>query len=226
MTKQPGSPGTPGPVMRYRLLIADDHSLMVEGLCRLLAEEFEVVGTATNGRELVEQAQLLRPHVVVLDVGMPEMNGIEAARQLAALLPRIKLVFVSQQLDVEYLRAAFQAGASAYVSKHSASTELQTAIRLALRGSYYVTPLLAAYDVEGLRDPRKNPSELFGKQLTPRQRQVLQLIAEGRAMKEISAALRISVKTVEFHKNSLMAELGLRTTADLVRYAVAQRIVS
>jgi len=174
----------------------------------------------------VSEARRLNPHVIVLDVGMPEMNGIEAARHIMTFLPETKLVFLTQQLGIDFVRAAFQVGASAYVSKHSASAELLTAIRSALRGDFYVTPLLAAFDIESLRDPRKNPAELFGKQLTPRQREVLQLIAEGHPMKKISASLHISVKTVEFHKSALMSGLGLRTTAELVRYALEQGIVS
>ncbi len=214
--------------MKRRLLIADDHALMLEGLSRLLANEFEVVGAVMNGRDLVTEAQRLLPDVIVLDIAMPEMNGIEAARQITRLVPAAKLVFVTQQLDVDYLRAAFQAGARGYVAKQSASTELLIAIKLALRGRYYVTPLISAADSRGLLylDPRKNPADLFGKELTQRQREVLQLIAEGRSMKDISSSLKISIKTVEFHKNSLMNELGMRTTADLIRYALTKGIVS
>jgi DNA-binding NarL/FixJ family response regulator len=212
--------------MRKTLLLADDHSLMLEGLTRLLAEEYEIAGTATNGRELLNQAQRLRPNVIVLDVGMPEMNGIEAARQILSVLPQTKLVFVTQQLDQNYLHAAFQAGANGYVAKQSASSELLAAIRMALQGRFYVTPLIPITDQGLLRDPRKNPAGLFGGQLTQRQREVLQLVAEGKAMKEISTALNISVKTVEFHKNGLMNELGLRTTAELVRYAIDQGMVT
>jgi DNA-binding NarL/FixJ family response regulator len=212
--------------MRKTLLLADDHSLMLEGLTRLLAGEYEIVGTAMNGRELLNQAQRLRPDVIVLDVGMPEMNGIEAARQILRVLPQTRLVFVTQQLDQNYLHAAFQAGATGYVAKQSASSELLAAIRMALQGQFYVTPLIPTTDRGLLRDPRTNPSDLFGGELTQRQREVLQLVAEGKAMKEISAALNISVKTVAFHKNGLMNELGLRTTAELVRYAIDQGIVT
>ena len=211
--------------MLKRLLIADDHSLILEGLSRLLELEYQIVGSASDGRELVRQARLLRPHIIVLDIGMPELNGIEAARQILTVLPETKLVFVTQQMEMSYLRAAFAAGASGYVSKHSASTELLPAIQTALRGGFYVTPLIPVSDLESLRDPRTNPEGLFARELTARQREVLQLIAEGRVMKEISSTLNISVKTVEFHKSNLMASLGLHTTAELVRYAVAQGIV-
>jgi DNA-binding NarL/FixJ family response regulator len=213
--------------MLKRILLADDHALMLEGLTRLLAGEFEVVGTATDGRTLLTEAERLRPDVIVLDVGMPEMNGIEAARRLAKLLPSAKIVFITQQLDPAYLHAAFSAGAKGYVAKQSAANELVRAIRLALRDRDYVTPLAVKGNVEvsGI-DSRTNPSEMFGAELTPRQREVLQLVAEGKSTKEISAALNISPKTVEFHRNSLMDELGVRTTAELTRYALARGIIN
>ncbi len=213
--------------MRKRVLLADDHSLMLEGLARLLADEFEVVGTATNGHKLLERAEDLRPDIVVLDVGMPELNGIETARRLNHSMPWVKIVFVTQQLDPAYLRAAFNAGAAAYVAKQSASTELIYAIHMALSSRYYVTPHAGTEAADFSRfNPSMNPSELFGGSLTPRQREVLQMVAEGKTTKEISAALGISPKTVEYHRNCLMNQLGVRTTAELTRYAVARGIVS
>jgi DNA-binding NarL/FixJ family response regulator len=214
-------------IMPRRILIADDHTLVLEGLKRLLADEFEVVGTASNGRELIEEAERLNPDVIGIDVAMPEMNGIEAARRLRAIVPRAKIVFITQQLDPAYLRAAFAAGASAYVAKQSAWTELVTAIHRAIEGGYYVTPL-AAVEVAHVVDSnqRQLPSEMFGGRLTPRQREVLQLIAEGKTSKEISISLNISVKTVEFHRNALMDELGIRTIAELTRFAVSRGIVT
>ena len=213
--------------MRKRLLLADDHGLMLEGLTRLLAGEFEIVGTVVDGRSLVAEAERLRPDVVVLDIGMPELNGIEAARRLNKSLPACKIVFVTQQLDPAYVHAAFTAGAKAYVAKQSASTELVEAIHRALRNLYYVTPLVGEKAAElAALDPSRNPSEFFGSSLTPRQREVLQLVAEGKTTREISLALHISPKTVEFHRNSLMDELGVRTTAELTRYAVSRGIVS
>ncbi|KAA6458291.1 response regulator transcription factor [Acidobacteria bacterium AB60] len=208
--------------MAKRLLLADDHAMILEGLARLLANEFEIVGTAPDGRKLLAEAERLQPDVIVLDVGMPELNGIEAARRLSKMLPSAKLVFISQQLDPAYLHAAFSAGAKAYVAKQSAANELVQAIRSALKDRYYVTPLVA-------QDPRlgssTNPAEMFGAELTPRQREVLQLVAEGKSTKEISVALNISPKTVEFHRNSLMDELGVRTTAELTRYALSRGII-
>jgi DNA-binding NarL/FixJ family response regulator len=213
--------------MLKRILIADDHALMLEGLTRLLAGEFEIVGTALNGRALLSEAERLKPDVILLDVGMPEMNGIEAARRLAKILPSAKIVFITQQLDPAYLHAAFSAGAKGYVAKQSAANELVRAIRLALRDRYYVTPLAAKDSAPfSQSEPRTNPAEMFGAELTPRQREVLQLVAEGKSTKEISAALNISPKTVEFHRNSLMDELGVRTTAELTRYALSRGIIN
>jgi DNA-binding NarL/FixJ family response regulator len=213
--------------MRKSILIADDHILMLEGLTRLLASEFDVIGTTPNGRALLDEAERLKPDVIVLDVGMPELNGIEAARKLAKIAPSTKLVFVTQQLSREYLHAAFAAGAKGYVAKQSAASELIAAIRLAIADRYYVTPLASA---EAGRitseNPSQNPAELFGSRLTPRQREVLQLVAEGKSTKEISSVLGISTKTVEFHRNSLMDELGIRSIAELTRYAIAQGIIS
>jgi DNA-binding NarL/FixJ family response regulator len=213
--------------MKKTILIADDHTLMLEGLTRLLATDFEVVGTAPNGRVLLEEAQRLKPDVVVLDVGMPELNGIETANRLAKTLPSAKIVFVTQQLAPAYLHAAFAAGAKAYVSKQSASYELVAAIRLALEDRYYVSPHAGAEAAQLANlNPKQNPAETFGTKLTPRQREVLQLVAEGKSTKQISASLGISPKTVEFHRNSLMDELGLRSIAELTRFAVSQGIVN
>jgi len=213
--------------MPKRLLIADDHGLMLEGLSRLLSGEFEIVGTATDGRKLVAEAERLRPDVVVLDIGMPELNGIEAARQVSKSLPECRIVFVTQQLDPAYVHAAFTSGARAYVAKQSASSELVEAIRRVLNDHYYVTPLVGSKAAELMAlHPNRNPSEFFASALTPRQREVLQLVAEGKTTKEISSALHISPKTVEFHRNSLMDELGVRTTAELTRYAIARGIVN
>jgi len=210
--------------MAKRLLLADDHELMLEGLLRLLSGEFEVVGTVMDGRAAVEEAKRLNPDVVVLDVSMPELNGIEAARQLNAILPSAKIVFVTQQMDPAYVHAAFAAGALGYVAKQSAARELVEAIRMALNGRYYVTPLVSHGEAE-VNSANLNPAKLFGAELTPRQREVLQLVAEGKSTKEISAALKRSIKTVEFHRNNLMDELGVRSIAELTRYAVSRGII-
>lgn len=210
---------------KSRILIADDHALVAEGLKGLLAENYEIIGISPNGRALLADAATLKPDVIVLDVGMPELNGIDAAVQLSKILPSAKIVFVTQQIDVQYLRAAFRAGASGYVAKQSATRELLSAIQKALSGEIYITPLLKdAFPDLSLKELRQS-SDVFAKDLTPRQREVLQLVAEGRTIKEISATLQISPKTVEFHKNALMNEIGLRTTAELTRYAISRGLI-
>jgi DNA-binding NarL/FixJ family response regulator len=213
---------------KKRVLLADDHQLMLAGLTAVLSSDFDVVGAVTSGREVVLAAQSLRPDFIVMDIGMPGLNGIEAARQLQHLAPQIPIIFVTQQLDGQYIRAAFEAGARAYVTKHSAATELLDAVDAITAGSYYVTPLapVSEPDLYALRDRTLNPASFFAGQLTARQREVLQLVAEGKSAKEISAALNISLKTVEFHKKSLMDQLGLRTTAELTRYALTHGIVA
>jgi DNA-binding NarL/FixJ family response regulator len=210
-----------------RILIADDHVLMLEGLSRLLAGEFEIAGVARDGRRLLAAAERFRPDVIVLDIAMPELNGIEAARRLNKILPSAKLVFVTQYIDPAFMHAAFAAGAMGYVAKQSASTELLRAIHEALCDRYYVTPLAGSEATEfTVLHPKANPMRMFGAALTPRQREVLQLVAEGKSSKEIACALNISVKTVEFHRNSLMDELGVHSIAELTRYAIASGIVT
>jgi DNA-binding NarL/FixJ family response regulator len=211
-----------------RILLADDHVMVSEAICSILAKNYEVVGTANNGRELVEKSFQLRPDVIVLDISMPELNGIEACRQLQASGCTARIVFITQQLGAEYVRAAFDAGAMAYVAKQSASSELLQAVRLALLGRYYITPLVAKgpENEPVAKVQRSNPAEMFGARLTSRQREVLQLVAEGKTTKEIASALNISAKTVEFHRSSVMDQLGLRTTAELTRYALIHGIIA
>ena len=193
----------------------------------MLAGEFEIVGTVANGREALAEAERLKPDAILLDVGMPEMNGIETARRLTKNMPSVKIVIITQQLDPAYLHAAFSAGAKAYVAKQSAAKELVHAIHLALRDHYYVTPLANRETAElAALDPTRNPAGMFGSQLTPRQREVLQLVAEGKSTKQIASALNISPKTVEFHRTNLMDELGVRTTAELTRYALSRGIIN
>jgi DNA-binding NarL/FixJ family response regulator len=211
---------------RSRLLIADDHAILVEGVRKLLQSEYDIIGSATDGRELVSFASRLQPDIVLLDIGMPLLNGIEAARQIRQECPVAKIVVLTQLSDKDYVRESFRAGVHGYVLKQSASSELATALSEVLKGRYYVTPAIAAQMIQGPLDPEVNPANLFGTGLTPRQREVLQLVAEGKGAKEIAAIIGISVKTVEFHKSSIMDELGLRTTAELTRYAIQQGIVS
>lgn len=211
---------------RIRILIGDDHPLVAEGLRGLLSAEYDVVGISPNGRAVLSDAIQHQPDIILLDIAMPELNGIETARQLRKLVPSAKIVFVTQQIDVAYLRAAFRAGGIGYCAKQAASTEILAAVRRAAIGKPYVTPLLKASLPSLSLQELRQTSDVFTDVLTPRQREVLQLVAEGRSVKEISASLNISSKTVEFHKNALMNELGIRTTAELTRYAILRGIVT
>lgn len=214
---------------RARILIADDHTLVVEGFRRLLEPHFDVVGAVEDGRALLTAAQELHPDVVVLDISMPLLNGIDAARQLRTRVPRAKLVFLSMHTEPVYVREAFKAGACGYLVKRSAASELVFALHQVLDGRTYVTPLVTRDVVSGMLDAeeaRPARPDQVPRELTPRQREVLQLVAEGKAIKEIAAILKISPKTAEFHKMRIMQELGLHTTAELTHYAIAQGLVA
>ena len=206
--------------------MADDHAILLEGVRRLLEPEFEIVGTASDGRQLVASTLELHPEVALLDIGMPLLNGIEAARQIRASAPNVKVVFLTQKSHRTYVQEAVRAGASGYILKQSAASELVSALHEVLSGRYYVTPVIAGAEIASQLNGKANPADLFGSGLTPRQREVLQLVAEGKAAKEIAGIVGISVKTVEFHKAAIMEELGLRTTAELTRYAIEHGIVS
>jgi len=190
----------------------------------MLEPSYEVVGTADNGRALVQAARRLQPQVILLDISMPELNGIEAARQLRELVPHAKLIFVTMHTDATFVREALRAGGSGYVAKRSAPKELVTAIEEVLHGHTYLTPLVTKEFVEGALTSQASAAP-FGR-LTTRQREVLQLVAEGRSNKEIAATLDVSPKTVEFHKSNIVRALGLSTTADLIKYAIRHGLVS
>jgi DNA-binding NarL/FixJ family response regulator len=204
-----------------RVLVADDHRILAEGLRGLLEPEFELVGVVTDGRELVAAGKKLRPDAVVADVAMPSLNGIEAALQLREAGVRAKVIFLTMHRDVAYARRALEAGASGFVLKHSAPSELLTALREALRGQTYVTPMIAG---ELLRSYQAGDSR--PQRLTPRQREVLQLFAEGRSAKEVAAVLKISPRTAEFHKARILEALGIETTSELIQYAIRNGILS
>jgi DNA-binding NarL/FixJ family response regulator len=210
---------------RPRVLLADDHKIVVEGLRTLLESEFELVGAVEDGRALVAAAKKHRPDVIVADISMPLLNGIEAAEQLRKADPRVKIVFLTMHADVMYASRAFEAGASGYVVKHSAPSELVTAIREVLKGRTYVTPMIAGQLMASLKDRSRGLRDTVGK-LTPRQREVLQLVAEGRSAKEIASILDISPRTVEFHKYRMMEDLGLQSTAELIQFAIKHGIAS
>jgi len=207
-----------------RILLADDHRMVAEGLRGLLEPDYQLVGIVEDGRALLEAADTLMPDVVVADISMPLLNGIEAVRQLKKKNPEIVVVFLTMHLDVAYAASAFEAGASGYVLKHSAPSELLTAIGSALKGRTYITPLLAGELLHYQRNRPKGEQEDSLSRLTSRQREVLQLIAEGLSVKEIAAVLDISTRTVEFHKYSMMEVLGLKSSAELMRFAVEHGI--
>jgi DNA-binding NarL/FixJ family response regulator len=206
--------------VKARILLADDHGLMLEGLQRILEPEYEIVGAVTDGRALLEAAPRVKADIILIDISMPFMNGIEAAARLAAEPHHAKIIFVSMHSDPDYVRAALDSGAAGYVLKRSAGEELKVAISAVLSGETYVSPSITAVNGGASLNLTAVRTEL-----TPRQREVLQLIAEGRIAKEIATLLKISVKTVEFHKTSISQALGLRTTAELTRYALERGIV-
>jgi RNA polymerase sigma factor (sigma-70 family) len=208
-----------------RILLADDHQIVLDGLVRLLETDFVVAGTARDGLQLIEQARLLRPDVIVADISMPLLNGIDAVRQLRQEGSTAKVVFLTMHPDMVYATRAIEAGGSAYVLKHSASDELATAIRTALSGGTFVSPALEAPSLqEHLDETRRHLRDTI--ELTQRQRQVLQLLAEGKSAKEIGALLGISARTVETHKYKMMDDLGVKTSAQLVQHAIRHGLVS
>jgi len=210
---------------RPRVLLADDHILVLEGLRKIIEEDYEIAGMVEDGRALIEAAQRLDPDVIVLDISMPLLNGLEAARQIKNMMPHSKLIFLTMHADPSYATEAFQAGASGFLLKRSAVTELGEAIRAVLNNHFYVTQLIAKDLLSPLAQiSSRNPPK--GVQLTTRQREVLQLVAEGMAIKKIATVLNISVKTVEFHKTHIMEKLDLHTTAELTRYAISHKLVS
>jgi DNA-binding NarL/FixJ family response regulator len=205
-----------------RILLADDHRIVLEGLRGLLADEFELLGSAADGRELIDLCIRLKPDLVVADISMPLLNGIDAVQQLRSQGVTAKFVFLTMHRDQTYATRALEAGASGYVLKHAASDELVTAIHAALRGETYLS--------EALRNPAREESLLMGGKaladITNRQREVLQLFAEGKSAKEVAALLGISPRTAETHKYKLMDGLGVKTSAELVQYAIRHGLVA
>jgi DNA-binding NarL/FixJ family response regulator len=197
---------------------------VAEALKSLLAPEFELVGVVEDGRELIGAAAKLRPDVIVADVTMPQLNGIDALVQLRQGGDGTPVVFLTMHQDVTFARRALEAGASWFVLKHSAPAELVTAIRAALDGGTYLTPQLTGEVLESMKQGRDRSADPVVA-LTPRQREILQLVAEGRSAKEIASSLSISARTVEFHKYQMMETLGLHTTADLSHFAIKHGLV-
>ena len=209
---------------RPRILLADDHKLMAEALQHLLQADFDVVGTVSDGRALIKAAAELKPELVVVDIGMPLLNGLDAADQLKALHPEIKVIFLTQNREPRYAVEAFRRKASGYLLKDSAASELTAAIHEVLQGRSYVSPLIAKGMLNHALNPEPRDPGL--RELSPREREVLQLLAEGKSMKEVAAVLDISPRTVEFHKYRMMELLGVKTNAELVQYAIKHGLIA
>jgi DNA-binding NarL/FixJ family response regulator len=211
--------------MKTRILLADDHPFLIEGLHRLLDTRFEVVGAAADGTTLLELALDLRPDMVITDISMPIMNGLEVTRRLREVGSRAKIIFLTMHSDADLVAEAFRMGASGYVLKSSALEDLVAAIRSVSEGGLFLTNSLAKGRLESIRTGAGTLPGACSVNLTPRERQVLQMVAEGRIMKEIAAILNISVSTAGFHRYNIMDKLQLRSTAELTQYAIRHKLV-
>ena len=206
-----------------RVMLADDHTMLVEAFRKLLESQCEVVGTASDGRSLLETAPRLKPDEIIVDIAMPLMNGLEAGLRLKELMPTTKLIFLTMNEDSDLAVEAMRCGASGYLLKSSAASELMQAIQMAMKGKSYVTPQIArGMQKAFINDPRPKDRT---KTLTPRQREVVQLLAEGKSMKEVASVLNVTPRTVAFHKYRVMEELSLKTTAELIQFAIKSRIL-
>lgn len=208
---------------KARILLADDHTLVAEAIKRLLEPEYHVVGVVPDGRALLREASALKPDIVIVDLNMPMLNGIDASKQLKIVSPAMKIIVLTMNEDAEIVAETMRTWASGYLLKKSAGSELVKAVQEVLRGGKYVTPALTRQLVElSAREPRAET----GRELTPRQREVLQLLAEGHTMKEAAAILNVATRTVAFHKYRIMQDFGLANNSDLLRFAIKQRVVN
>jgi len=204
-------------------MLADDHTMLVEAFRKLLESQCEIVGTASDGRVLLETAPRLKPDVVIVDIAMPLMNGLEAGLRLKKLMPAVKLIFLTMNEDPDLAMEAMRCGASGYLLKSSAGSELTRAIQMSLKGKSYITPQIAGgMEKAFINNPRPKTGD---KTLTPRQREVVQLLAEGKSMKEVASVLNVTPRTVAFHKYRVMEELNIKTTAELIHFALKSRIL-
>jgi DNA-binding NarL/FixJ family response regulator len=215
----------------YRILLADDHVLVAEGIQKLLEPEYELVGIVADGRSLVTAAAKLQPDIVVVDISLPLLNGLDASQQLRKNNPNLKIIVLTMHSEPNFVTQAFRVGVSGYVLKQSVGSELIQAIREVVKGRTFVSPMVAQSLVDQAVNPASPsaPGEVkvgFAQTLSARQREVLQLVAEGKATKEIASILNVSVKTVEFHKTRIMKVLRLRTAAELTKYAIAAGLTS
>jgi len=210
--------------IRPRVLLADDHRMLVDALKGILEPRCKVVAAVGNGRELLKAAAKLQPDIIVLDIAMPQLNGLDAARHLKPIMPKVKFIFMTMNEDPDLVGEAFRAGASAFLLKRQAAFELTDAVEKVLKGGSYVTPGAAEGQAKiSLRDPKAREHVA---EPTPRQREVIQLLAEGRSMKEVASILQITKRTVAAHKYAVMDLLQLKTNADLVQYAIKRKIIS
>jgi DNA-binding NarL/FixJ family response regulator len=210
--------------MKARILLGDDHALILDGLRTALQTQYEIAGLAKDGRALVQAAEKLKPDLVIVDISMPLLNGFEAAKQIKKSLPHTRVIFLSQHLNPAYLKQALRLGASGYVLKAGATEELQQAIEAVLRGKTYITPAFGEDVIARLWNRDGELSEET-EGLTERQREILQLIVEGRGNKEIADILHLSVKTIEFHRARIMVKLGVKTVAELTKVALQQGLI-
>jgi DNA-binding NarL/FixJ family response regulator len=206
-----------------RVIIADDHVLLAEAFEKLVSPECDVVAKVTDGRALVEAARRVHPDLVLLDVAMPLLNGLDAARQIHAISPSIRLIFLTMNDDPDLAAEAFRAGATAYLLKRSPASELLTAIRQAMKSRKYVTPLITEGMLGALMNPMRGETPRH--ELTSRQREVLQLLAEGKSMKDVANILAVAPRTVAFHKYRMMEQLRIKTNAELIQFAVREHLV-
>ena len=214
---------------KARILLAEDHALVAEGLTKLLEKDFTCVGTVTNGRELVDTIKKLSPDIAIIDISLPLLNGLAAARQIKKIEPQTKIIFLTMHAEEHFIREAFQAGGSGYVLKNSATKELVFALQEVHQGKIYISPSIA----QGILEQALNQSAALDNtadpdhtKLTRRQLEILQLVAEGKSNKDIAVILNLAVKTVEYHKTRLMQELGLQSTSELTKFAIARGIIS
>ena len=209
--------------MKPRILLADDHRLITEAIKSLLESDFTVLATVGDGRTLVAKALELRPDVILMDISMPLLNGLDAGRQLMAQLPNTKLIYLTMNQDQDIVAEALKIGAAGFLTKSCDIAELLTGIRTVLKGKHYISPLVAGDRINPFFDiPLRGEKPMH---ITPRQREVLQLLAEGRSMKEVASVLDVSTRTVAFHKYRMMEDLNLKTNAELIQYAVRRHIV-
>ena len=209
---------------RLKLIVADDHTLVAEACKKMLETEYDVVATVADGHELIRVAATLKPHVIIIDVGMPLLNGLDAGRRVKKMLPSVKLVYLTMNHDADLAAEAFRSGASAYLLKTCAASELRVAVREVLNGMSYLSPAIAKDTVAVLLQQKTRSIE-NGDHLTDRQRDVLQLLAEGKSMKEVGSVLNLTTRTVAFHKYRIMEAIDARSNADLVRYAMERHLL-